>query len=116
MLHCYTIEQKQERRAQLEEKVERHEGSIVTKTPGGFRAARTSPLPAAVGGDGGEGEVEADGDERRRAGRGDDPALPPPERHRGGRKLLEGSGRRAAGGEEEREGKKNGRAAGAAGG
>ena len=43
----------------------------------------TLSLPPAVGGYGGEGDVEADGNERRRACDGDDLALPPPGLHGG---------------------------------
>jgi hypothetical protein len=46
-------------------------------------AALTSSLPPAVGGDGGEGDVQADSDERCRACSGDDPALSPLGLHRG---------------------------------
>ena len=61
----------------------------------------TLSLPPAVGGYGGEGDVEADGNERRRACDGDDLALPPPGLHGGPLGVLESS-REGAGGEEKR--------------
>lgn len=92
MLHWYEIEPKQCMGQCTVAKYRSIRWALSSNAKTEGFAALTSSLPPTVGGDRGEGDVEAEGDERRHTGDGDDPALSSPGLHPGARWVLEGSG------------------------